>query len=161
MRQTYIVIVAAVLIVCSGFGFFYFMKIIPLKENLTLTQSSVQNYKEMAALTKKSSADGEDNAINEETLPKQPEIESFFVKFQAQATVRQVYVDTITRVNRSQNSSLNANSYTIQLSAKSTQEIIDFICDLEKMERILNITQFSMQTGSQASLSLTLYSAKK
>ncbi|RYL94718.1 hypothetical protein [Sporolactobacillus sp. THM19-2] len=175
MRQSAIVTCAALLLVCIGFGWFYFTKIIPMKQEIAFTQQNVKMYQDEALARAKK--ENKDTVVHADRLPKQPEVESFFSDFQQLASRHQVAVATIAmtdsddRQNNDPSSNvtgqsvLKQNRYMVTITAGKQSDIVAFLGDLEKMEHLHTLSHLSLQSSQdnhwQATFNLTLYSLAK
>lgn len=208
MRQTILITVASILIVCTGFVLFYLFKIMPVQQQISYAEENIRMYRALAE--KKQNTELPETNADRETVPDRPDVERFFADFQAQASKQKVAVQSVSRAedapedqtdaasgadldadtaaqsNAATNTDTAANTgteagadsadggskpdtpnalqsvrFSIDLSAPNRQNMIDFVGDLEAMNRALSIDELSVQSeergSTQATLSITLY----
>lgn len=135
MNKTAFISILSVLIVLSGFAFFYFLKIMPAQDKISYAKTNIHMYQETVATNqkklaeqKKALADKKKQAEKEEKLgqkvdnsilPKNPDVEPFFTTVQKKAASIGVTFISVEKSNDGSGDSSSDSSSTEDQSSSS------------------------------------------
>ncbi|GGL40920.1 hypothetical protein [Sporolactobacillus putidus] len=113
MNRPFIVSCLSILIVCTGFGLFYLLKILPAQQNIDFSRQNIRIYQSITAANqkklsqqKKALADKVNQAkkaeqlgqkVDKAVLPPSPDIEQFFVSVEQEAETKGVTFTSVVK----------------------------------------------------------------